>query len=114
MRRGQALLARWPRLESAVEAARPYLPPLNFITLHYAYFLLVCLVFTLVFWGASGPRLSISFVDSLFCVVSAMTEAGLNTVSGPIRPPRPRHTLRGSPALQGAPGRRGFLTRLAR
>lgn len=91
MGRCQALLARWPRLEAASTAARPYLPPLNFITLHYAYFLLVCLVFTLVFWGASEPRLSISFVDSLYCVVSAMSEAGLNTVSGLEPSPRPRH-----------------------
>ncbi|KAI0473571.1 TrkH-domain-containing protein [Xylariaceae sp. FL0804] len=60
---------------------RKYLPPLNFITIHYAYFILVSLVTSLVFWGSSNPRFSISYVDSLFLVVSAMTEAGLNTVN---------------------------------
>ena len=34
-----------------------------------------------IHWGASNPKYSISYVDSLFLVVSAMTEAGLNTVS---------------------------------
>ncbi|KAI0904444.1 TrkH-domain-containing protein [Ustulina deusta] len=56
------------------------LPPLNFITIHYAYFIAVTLLASLVFWGSSHPRVSISYVDSLFLVVSAMTEAGLNTV----------------------------------
>ncbi|KAI0108855.1 TrkH-domain-containing protein [Nemania sp. FL0031] len=60
---------------------RSVLPPLNFITIHYAYFIVVSLVASLVFWGSSSPRLSISYVDSLFLVVSAMTEAGLNTVN---------------------------------
>ena len=57
------------------------LPPLNFITLHYAYFIGVCLFSSVVFWGSSTPPRSISYVDSLFLVVSAMTEAGLNTVN---------------------------------
>ena len=112
------LQARWPWLESAVDAARPYLPPLNFITLHYAYFLCVCAVFTLVFWGSSDPKLSISFVDSLYCVVSAMTEAGMNTVSRPNRSLATQaHASRGSPALRGSHGGGRsfpFLTRLAR
>lgn len=76
-----SFLARRPRLTSALNGARPYLPPLNYITLHYAYFIIVGLVSSLVFWGASNPRYSISYVDSLFLVASAMTEAGLNTVS---------------------------------
>ncbi|KAI1131881.1 TrkH-domain-containing protein [Nemania abortiva] len=46
-----------------------------------AYFVAVSLLASLVFWGSSSPRLSISYVDSLFLVVSAMTEAGLNTVN---------------------------------
>ncbi|KAI1485699.1 TrkH-domain-containing protein [Biscogniauxia mediterranea] len=61
--------------------SRAFLPPLNFITLHYAYFLAVPLVASLVFWGSSNPKYSISYVDSLFLVTSAMTEAGLNTVN---------------------------------
>lgn len=60
---------------------RSFLPPVNFITIHYAYFILVPLVASLVFWGSSNPKLSISYVDSLFLVTSAMTEAGLNTVN---------------------------------
>lgn len=58
-----------------------WLPPLNFITIHYAYFISVCLIASLVFWGSSNPAWSISYTDSLFLVVSAMTEAGLNTVN---------------------------------
>ena len=56
-------------------------PPLNFITLHYAYFIGVCLFSSLVFWGASTPSRSVSYTDSLFLTVSAMTLAGLNTVN---------------------------------
>ena len=60
---------------------RTWLPPLNFITIHYAYFIIVCLITSLIFWGSSNPAWSISYTDSLFVVVSAMTEAGLNTVN---------------------------------
>ncbi|OHE90877.1 hypothetical protein CORC01_13822 [Colletotrichum orchidophilum] len=60
---------------------RRYLPPLNFITIHYAYFILVCLITSVIFWGSSDPAFSVSYTDSLFLVVSAMTEAGLNTVN---------------------------------
>lgn len=60
---------------------RAFLPPLNFITSHYLYFISVCLVVSLIFWGTSDPGKSISYTDSLFLVVSAMTEAGLNTVN---------------------------------
>ncbi|KAI0160587.1 TrkH-domain-containing protein [Xylariaceae sp. FL1272] len=60
---------------------RSFLPPLNFITVHYAYFIVVSLLTSLVFWGSSNPKFSISYVDSLFLVISAMTEAGLNTVN---------------------------------
>ncbi|RYP13837.1 hypothetical protein DL765_006709 [Monosporascus sp. GIB2] len=34
-----------------------------------------------MFWGSSNPSFGISYVDSLFLVISAMTEAGLNTVN---------------------------------
>ncbi|KAF3762130.1 TrkH-domain-containing protein, partial [Cryphonectria parasitica EP155] len=60
---------------------RAFLPPLNFITVHYTYFIVVTLVTSLIFWGSSNPSFSISYADSLFLVVSAMTEAGLNTVN---------------------------------
>lgn len=66
---------------SAYSRLQAWLPPLNFITIHYAYFIVVCLVASLIFWGSSDPAFSISYADSLFLVVSAMTEAGLNTVN---------------------------------
>ncbi|PMB67232.1 High-affinity potassium transport protein [Beauveria bassiana] len=53
----------------------------NFITIHYCYFVVVCLLSSAVFWATSKPHGRISYVDSLFVVVSAMTEAGLNTVN---------------------------------
>ncbi|KAI1260549.1 cation transport protein-domain-containing protein [Xylariaceae sp. FL1019] len=60
---------------------RPYLPPVNFITLHYAYFIVTAIIGTLVFWGSSAPRYSIGWWDSLFMVMSALTASGLNTVN---------------------------------
>ena len=58
-----------------------HLPPLNFITLHYAYFIGVCLLSSVIFWGSSTPPRTVSYTDSLFLVVSAMTLAGLNTIN---------------------------------
>ncbi|TKA80167.1 hypothetical protein B0A55_03601 [Friedmanniomyces simplex] len=62
---------------------RRQLPPLNFITVHYAYFFAVCLLSAIIFWGANTPKTTVrvSFADSLFLTVSAMTLAGLNTVN---------------------------------
>lgn len=60
---------------------RKYLPPLNFITIHYAYFIIVCLISSVIFWRSSDVASPVSYTDSLFLVVSAMTEAGLNTVN---------------------------------
>lgn len=39
------------------------------------------MVTSLIFWGSSDPAFSIGYADSLFLTVSAMTEAGLNTVN---------------------------------
>lgn len=50
-----------------------HLPPRNFITLRYAYFIGACLVASIVFGGPSAPPRSISF--------NAMTLAGLGTVN---------------------------------
>lgn len=58
-----------------------HLPPRNFITLHYLYFIGTCLLTSVVFWGSSTESKRVSFIDSLFLTVSAMTEAGLNTVN---------------------------------
>ncbi|KAF5519174.1 Low-affinity potassium transport protein [Colletotrichum aenigma] len=67
-----------PRSGSGI---RSFLPPLNFITLHYAYFIGTSLLASAVFYASSNPRGSISYVDALFLVVSAITEAGLNNVN---------------------------------
>ena len=48
------------------------LPPVNFITLHYAYFIVTCLISAIIFWGSSTPAHSISFTDSLFLVVGTL------------------------------------------
>lgn len=76
---------RWERIRSGLSdlgsSIRPWLPPVNYITIHYAYFLVVGLVATLIFWGASHPALSIGFWDSMFLAFSALTSAGLNTVN---------------------------------
>ncbi|KAJ1325332.1 Trk/Ktr/HKT type cation transporter [Microdochium nivale] len=68
-------------LGSGLSGLAALCPPLNFITIHYAYFVVTPLVTSLVFWVASRPAYTISYVDSLFLVTSAMTEAGLNTVN---------------------------------
>lgn len=66
---------------SRILSIRKYLPPLNFITIHYAYFIVVCLISSVIFWRSSDVTSPVSYTDSLFLVVSAMTEAGLNTVN---------------------------------
>lgn len=68
------------RMVDAWTAVRPYLPPVNFITMHYAYFIFVGLIFSGIFYGCSNPARSVSFVDSLFLVLSSFTTSGLNTV----------------------------------
>lgn len=62
-------------------AVRPYMPPVNFITMHYTYFGLVGLIVSIIFWGSSRPSQSVSFTDSLFLVISAFTTSGLNTIN---------------------------------
>lgn len=89
MARSRGWTPRWwtdfsdehPQATQLLHQLRAFLPPLNLITIHYAYFIIVILVTSLIFWGSSDPAFSISYVDSLFLVVSAMTEAGLNTVN---------------------------------
>ena len=70
-----------PPIARTLRLVRSHLPPLNFITLHYAYFIGVCLLASIVFWGSSTPSRSVNYVDSLFLVVSGMTLAGLNTIN---------------------------------
>jgi hypothetical protein len=68
-------------LTAVAHDIKPYLPPINYVTLHYAYFISTSIVATLIFWGASTPTHSISWWDSMFMVVSAITGTGLNTVN---------------------------------
>lgn len=56
------------------------LPPLNFLTLHYSYFIATCIIASIIFYLTSSPWRSVAYVDSIFMCVSAMTGAGLNTV----------------------------------
>lgn len=60
------------------------LPPFNFLTLHYVYFIATCLVSSIIFYLTSTPWRSVAYVDAIFMCVSAMTGAGLNTVGSPI------------------------------
>ncbi|KAJ9612985.1 hypothetical protein H2200_002926 [Cladophialophora chaetospira] len=53
----------------------------SFIQWHYFYFIATTLVTSVIFWGSSTPAESVRYIDSLFMCVSAMTEAGLNTVN---------------------------------
>ena len=69
------------RIASTWESVCHHLPPLDFITLHYAYFLGVIILSSIVFYVSSTPAGSVTFTDSLFLTVSAMTLAGLNTIN---------------------------------
>ncbi|KAK4442869.1 cation transport protein-domain-containing protein [Podospora aff. communis PSN243] len=62
---------KWPK----------WAPPANFITLHYVYFITSCLIASVIFYGSSTVAFPVSYVDSLFLIISAMTESGLNTVN---------------------------------
>lgn len=68
-----------PRLEKVAGWVGKWLPPLNYITIHYTYFLGVTLASSLIYWGSSQPFNSVDYVDSLFLVTSAITNTGLNT-----------------------------------
>lgn len=79
--RWEAFAARHEKLDKIATAVKPYIPPVNFITLHYAYFIAVTIIGTLIFWGASHPAKSVGWWDSMFMVMSALTASGLNTVN---------------------------------
>ncbi|KAI2619004.1 cation transport protein-domain-containing protein [Hypomontagnella submonticulosa] len=68
-------------LTALAHAAKQYVPPINYITLHYAYFIGTTIVATLIFWGSSSPAYSVGWWDSMFMVMSAITASGLNTVN---------------------------------
>jgi hypothetical protein len=52
-----------------------------FHKIHWTLFIAMCLVSSCIFWASSNPRGNVSYVDSLFLVIAAMTQAGLNTVN---------------------------------
>ncbi|EME82717.1 uncharacterized protein MYCFIDRAFT_203372 [Pseudocercospora fijiensis CIRAD86] len=74
------LVAIFQPLKRPFRYLRRLLPPLNFITIHYAYFILTCLISAIILWAADTDR-DLRFIDALFLAVSAMTLAGLNTVN---------------------------------
>lgn len=74
-------MASFGPLAPTIRYLRRRLPPLNFITAHWLYFITTCLLSAIIFWGSSTPFGSVRFIDSLFFTVSAMTLAGLNTVN---------------------------------
>jgi hypothetical protein len=55
-------------------------PPLNFLTLHYFYFIATSIIASIIFYVTSTSWRSVAYVDSIFMCISAMTGAGLNTV----------------------------------
>lgn len=62
------------------KALTAILPPANFLTLHYVYFIATGLTASVIFYLTSTPWKNVAYIDSLFLCVSAMTGAGLNTV----------------------------------
>ena len=70
-----------PVVRRSLDYFQTHVPSTNFITLHYVYFTSVCLFSAIIFWGSSTPARSVSFTDSIFFTVSAMTLAGLNTIN---------------------------------
>ncbi|KAH7000036.1 cation transport protein-domain-containing protein [Ilyonectria destructans] len=78
--RWNGLLEEHPRLASLVSTVRAGVPPINYITIHYAYFILGSLLFSVILWGSSNTRNNIEFVDCMFLVVSSFTNTGLNSV----------------------------------
>lgn len=74
------LLNEHPRLQSTVEFLKGWIPPINYITLHYAYFIVLTLLLSVILWGSNAPHSDIGYADCLFLIASAITNTGLNTV----------------------------------
>jgi hypothetical protein len=72
-------LSEHPHVEQVVSRLRGWLPPFNYITIHYAYFLSITFASSLIYWGSSETFNAVDYVDSLFLVTSAITNTGLNT-----------------------------------
>ncbi|KAJ5676582.1 uncharacterized protein N7477_002215 [Penicillium maclennaniae] len=56
------------------------LPPFNFLTLHYLYFIVASVVASTILFSTSTPVKDVAYSDAIFLCISAMTGAGLNTV----------------------------------
>ncbi|KAK8013114.1 cation transport protein-domain-containing protein [Apiospora marii] len=82
-RRRHAALPSREEVAELWRTVRPYLPPVNFITVHHAYFILGSLIAAAVFFGVASAdtTFSVSFVDAWFLITSAFTASGLNTVN---------------------------------
>ena len=65
----------------SIRYLKTHLPRPNFLRLHWTYFILTCLLSSAIFWASSHVQHAISYVDSLFLVTAAMSQAGLNTVN---------------------------------
>lgn len=79
--RWEDFLEAHPDLTDYLAFGKSLFPPINFISLHYAYFIVSSLFFSGIFYASSTPGDSIRYIDCLFLVVSAMTDTGLNTVN---------------------------------
>lgn len=60
---------------------RRYLPRPTCLLLHWTYFITTCMLSSVIFWHFSTPNGSVSYIDALFMVVAALTQAGLNTIN---------------------------------
>ncbi|PSK48659.1 hypothetical protein B9Z65_70 [Elsinoe australis] len=74
-------LLRLPSLSRVKRFVRSQSPPINFITIHYTYFICTILISAVILWGSSTATHGLRFIDALFLTTSAMTLAGLNTVN---------------------------------
>lgn len=79
--RWEEYLEEHPNVDTAVAYIRAFLPPVNFITIHYTYFIAGCLFFSIIMWASSDPVGGVAYIDALFLVVSAFTDTGLSTIN---------------------------------
>ncbi|KAF4456599.1 high-affinity potassium transport [Fusarium albosuccineum] len=78
--RWEAFLENHEQFAVIVSQVQRLIPPINFITIHYIYFIFGSLFFAVIFWASSEPSRSVPFIDCLFLVVSSFCDTGLNTV----------------------------------
>jgi Trk-type K+ transport system membrane component len=59
---------------------RKYTPKPNFITIHYLYFVILCIVSSVLIYASSTTK-KVTYIDCLLLSVAAITSAGLNPVN---------------------------------